>query len=61
VNGKRLQVEQIRNQASGEATTAVVLAEASCGLRLHVLSSLHRNLTFTLRMLGTASVSAALD
>jgi alpha-1,4-galacturonosyltransferase len=65
VNGKHFRVEQIRNHAPDVA--AMALVEASHCLHLdragylHLLSSLHRNLTFTLCTLGAASASAASD
>jgi alpha-1,4-galacturonosyltransferase len=65
VNGDRLRAEQIRKQASDAAATAAALAAASRRLHLdrarhlRLLSSLHRNLTVTLRALGAASASAA--
>lgn len=65
VNGDRLRAEQIRKQASDAAASAAALAAASRRLHLdrarhlRLLSSLHRNLTATLRELGTASSAAA--
>jgi alpha-1,4-galacturonosyltransferase len=65
VNGDRLRAEQIRKQASDAAATAATFAAASRRLHLdrarhlRILSSLHRNLTATLRALGAASAAAA--
>ncbi|KAM0840649.1 hypothetical protein ACQ4PT_059520 [Festuca glaucescens] len=62
VNGDRLRAEQIRKQASDAAASAAALAAASRRLHLdrarhlRLLSSLHRNLTATLRDLADASV-----
>ncbi|KAK1679350.1 hypothetical protein QYE76_040198 [Lolium multiflorum] len=64
VTGDRLRAEQIRKQASDAAASAAALAAASRRLHLdrarhlRLLSSLHRNLTATLRDLASASSSA---
>uniref|UniRef100_A0A0D9VG65 Hexosyltransferase n=1 Tax=Leersia perrieri TaxID=77586 RepID=A0A0D9VG65_9ORYZ len=61
VNGDRLRAEQIRKQASDAAASAAALAAASRRLHLdrarhlRLLSSLHRNLTSTLRDLAANS------
>jgi alpha-1,4-galacturonosyltransferase len=61
VNGDRLRAEQIRKQASDAAASAAALAAASRRLHLdrarhlRLLSSLHRNLTATLRDLAAAA------
>jgi len=61
VNGNRLRAEQIRKQASDAAASAAALAAASRRLHLdrarhlRLLSSLHRNLTNTLRALSLAA------
>ncbi|KAG8070733.1 hypothetical protein GUJ93_ZPchr0006g44475 [Zizania palustris] len=61
VNGDRLRAEQIRKQASDAAASAGALAAASRRLHLdrarhlRLLSSLHRNLTATLRELAAAA------
>ncbi|CAO2045852.1 unnamed protein product [Urochloa humidicola] len=61
VNGDRLRAEQIRKQASDAAASAAALAAASRRLHLdrarhlRLLSSLHRNLTNTLRALSLAA------
>jgi alpha-1,4-galacturonosyltransferase len=61
VNGDRLRAEQIRKQASDAAASAAALAAASRRLHLdrarhlRLLSSLHRNLTNTLRALSVAA------
>ena len=65
VNGDRLRAEQIRKQASDAAASAAALAAASRRLHLdrarhlRLLSSLHRNLTNTLRALSIAADSAS--
>lgn len=65
VNGDRIRAEQIRKQASDAAASAAALAAASRRLHLdrarhlRLLSSLHRNLTNTLRSLSIAAESAA--
>jgi alpha-1,4-galacturonosyltransferase len=64
VNGDRLRAEQIRKQASDAAASAAALAAASRRLHLdrarhlRLLSSLHRNLTNTLRALSLAADAA---
>jgi len=61
MNGDRLRAEQIRKQASDAAASAAALAAASRRLHLdrarhlRLLSSLHRNLTNTLRALSLAA------
>jgi alpha-1,4-galacturonosyltransferase len=63
VNGDRLRAEQIRKQASDAAASAAAFAAASRRLHLdrarhlRLLSSLHRNLTNTLRSLSLAADS----
>uniref|UniRef100_A0A0E0CKV1 Hexosyltransferase n=1 Tax=Oryza meridionalis TaxID=40149 RepID=A0A0E0CKV1_9ORYZ len=65
VNGDRLRAEQIRKQAKDAAASAVALAAASRRLHLdrarhlRLLSSLHRNLTATLRDLSAAASASA--
>ncbi|BAS78789.1 galacturonosyltransferase 8 [Oryza sativa Japonica Group] len=65
VNGDRLRAEQIRKQAKDAAASAAALAAASRRLHLdrarhlRLLSSLHRNLTATLRDLSAAASASA--